>query len=192
MGSVDVAVAGWLTETWFARSCVRCSGSSSVARSPANVSLFKIGHTTVVEALLKAGAENKATGGKGNADVHSGREGTRSSDKGASGGGCGRQQDLKCRVYAIAGGCASWPSGSGEGAAGGGCGTMPMRRQTPGLRHLQMAAQCGHLAVVKAILGSGADIHNTLSDGYMMLMVAVVCDQLVVVDALLEAGADAN
>jgi hypothetical protein len=63
---------------------------------------------------------------------------------------------------------------------------------------LQMAVQSGHLAVVKAFLGSGADIHKKNSDGHgysdgsTVLMAAVSHDHLAVVEALLEAGADAK
>jgi hypothetical protein len=50
--------------------------------------------------------------------------------------------------------------------------------------------------VVKALLGSGADIHKRLYNDYTVrctvLMIAVDCDHLAVVEALLEAGADAK
>jgi len=57
---------------------------------------------------------------------------------------------------------------------------------------LEMAVLGGHLAVVQALLGSGADIHKTYGDGHTILMVAVGCDHLTVVETLLEAGADAK
>ena len=69
----------------------------------------------------------------------------------------------------------------------------PKRWENDGITPLQTVALCGHLAVVKALLGSGADIHKMRSDsGETVLMLAVFCDHLAVVEALLEAGADAK
>jgi len=70
------------------------------------------------------------------------------------------------------------------------------KSMTNGFSALYIAAGRGHTAVVRVLLGAGADankaLKNGLKNGFTPLQVAVHGGHLAVVEALLEAGADAK
>ena len=55
---------------------------------------------------------------------------------------------------------------------------------------LYMAAEHGHLEVVRALLEAGADLNQANTDGDTPLCIAAQCGRKEVVRALLEAGAE--
>jgi ankyrin repeat protein len=57
---------------------------------------------------------------------------------------------------------------------------------------LMKAAEMGHVGIIRTLLGAGADIDQTNSEGYTALMTAAIFGQIDAVKTLLLLGADAS